>query len=51
MAKITVYTKSERKERDVELAWRQREAAFNPKISKEKAWERFEQLREKSLGY
>lgn len=51
MAKIVVNTKNERKEREIELAWRLREAQFVPKVSKEKAWDNFEKLREKALGY
>jgi hypothetical protein len=51
MAKIVVNTKTERKEREIELAWKQHEAKFAPRVSKEQAWERFEQLREKALGY
>lgn len=51
MAKIVVNTKNERKEREIELAWKQHEAKFAPRVSKEKAWENFEKLREKALGY
>lgn len=51
MAKITVNNKNERKEREIELAWKQHEVKFAPRVSKEQAWERFEQLREKALGY
>lgn len=51
MAKVVVSNKNERKEREIELAWRKREAQFEPKVSKEEAWERFEEYREKALGY
>lgn len=51
MAKAVVSNKSERKEREVELAWRKREAQFEPRVSKDEAWDRFEELREKALGY
>lgn len=42
--KKTVDVKTERKEREVELAWRQHERKFAPRISKEQAWDRFEEL-------
>lgn len=51
MAKIVVSNKNERKEREIELAWKQHESKFTPRVSKEQAWERFEQLRGKALGY
>lgn len=51
MAKITVSTKSEAKDRQIELSWRKRDAAFTPRISKEYAWTNFEKLRDKALNY
>lgn len=51
MAKVVVSTKTEAKARQIELAWRKRELAFTPKISKEQAWDQFHKLREKALGY
>jgi hypothetical protein len=51
MAKVVVSTKNERKEREIELAWRKRESQFEPKVSKEEVWENFEAYREKALGY
>lgn len=51
MTKAVVTNKSERKEREIELAWSRREAQFTPKVSKDEAWNRFEELRQKALGY
>jgi hypothetical protein len=40
--------KAERKEREVELAWRQHERKFGPSVSKEQSWERFNELHAKA---
>jgi hypothetical protein len=51
MSKAVVSNRVEAKARQVELAWRKREEMFKPKVSKEYAWDNFEKLREKALGY
>lgn len=48
MAKVVVSTKTEAKNRQIELSWRKREASFTPRISKEYAWDNFEKLKEKA---
>ena len=42
--KKAVDPKTERKEREIELAWRQHERKFASRISKEQSWDRFEEL-------